>query len=152
MIHAGGPASSDLANSCCPNSMGYEEVPHAADYEVRVWAPNFGMLITEAARALTALAGIRVDDSVRVRRAARIEGNDSESLLVGFLNELLFLQEHEMLAFDEFDLEASSALLSGWMLGSPIRRILRSIKAVTFNELRIESSSSGLEVRIVFDA
>ena len=131
--------------------MGFEEIPHTADWSVRVWAQDLPSLLAESARAMNALAGTVTDPGPRVERAFASEGPDIESLLIAFLSELVYYQEQENLAFDTFDIRMSDRHLSVTMEGSQITSVDKAIKAVTYHNLKIEETSRGYEVVIVFD-
>lgn len=132
--------------------MGFEEIPHTADWSVRVWAQDLPSLLAESARAMNALAGTVTDPGPRVERAFASEGPDIESLLVAFLSELVYYQEQDHgLAFDTFDVRMSDQQLSVTMEGSQITSVDKAIKAVTYHNLKIEETSRGYEVVIVFD-
>ena len=75
----------------------------------------------------------------------------AESLLVAFLSELVYLQEHEGLAFDQIDIQISGHRLAAELGGAKVGSIDKSIKAVTWHNLKIENTARGLEVEIVFD-
>lgn len=131
--------------------MGFEEIPHTADWAVRVWAADLGGLFAEAAHAMYALSGVQVTGGGRVQRTFTAEGTDPESLLVAFLSELLYRLEHEGLAFSEFDGGITGVGLSLTMEGAPITSVEKAIKAVTWHDLRIEKTARGVETTIVFD-
>ncbi|MBN2118799.1 MAG: archease [Anaerolineales bacterium] len=142
--------------------MGFEEISHTADWSVRVWAWDLPSLFAECARAMNALAGTVTGKGPRLKRTFETEAADAESLLVGFLSELVYYQEQENLAFDVFELEVKSAALTGAavpkgqklkveMGGAQITSIDKAIKAVTYHNLKIEETSRGVEVVIVFD-
>ena len=132
--------------------MGFEEIPHTADWSVRVWAQDLPSLLAESARAMNALAGTVTDPGARVKRAFASEGPDIESLLVAFLSELVYYQEQDHgLAFDTFDVRMSDRQISVTMEGSQITSVDKAIKAVTYHNLKIEETSRGYEVVIVFD-
>jgi len=132
--------------------MGFEEIPHTADRSVRVWAQDLPSLLAESARAMNALAGTVTDPGPRLERAFASEGPDIESLLVAFLSELVYYQEQDHgLAFDTFDVRMSDQQLSVTMEGSQITSVDKAIKAVTYHNLKIEETSRGYEVVIVFD-
>jgi len=132
--------------------MGFEEIPHTADWSVRVWAQDLPSLLAESARAMNALAGTVTDPGPRVERAFASEGPDIESLLVAFLSELVYYQEQDHgLAFDTFDIGMSDRQISVTMEGSQITSVDKAIKAVTYHNLKIEETSRGYEVVIVFD-
>lgn len=131
--------------------MGFEEIPHTADWSVRVWAEDLPSLFTESARAMNRLAGVESGSSPRVKRTFESKGEDSESLLVAFLSELVYYQEQENLAFDQFELNVEGQKLKVEMEGGEIVSVDKAIKAVTYHGLKIERTEHGLEVTIVFD-
>jgi len=132
--------------------MGFEEIPHTADWSVRVWAQDLPSLLAESARAMNALAGTVTDPGPRVERAFASEGPDIESLLVAFLSELVYYQEQDHgLAFDTFDVRMSDQQISVTMEGSQITSVDKAIKAVTYHNLKVEETSRGYEAVIVFD-
>lgn len=131
--------------------MGFEEIPHTADWSVRIWAPDLQSLFTEATRAMNSLSGTVIGNSTRVKRTFETEAPDPESLLVAFLSELLYYQEQEALAFDAFDLRVAAQWLKVEMEGAQIASSEKAIKAVTYHNLKIEKTDQGFETTIVFD-
>ena len=134
---------------------GFLELPHTADWAVRVWAADLPALFAAAAKGMNALSGVRLADGPRVPRRFEAQSPDAESLLVAFLTELVYAAEQENLAFDRFDLETEQHVglysIHAKMEGGPMEAIEKPIKAVTFHNLQIVSVEDGLEVEIVFD-
>ena len=131
--------------------MGFEEVSHTADWSARVWASDLPTLFKEAARAMNSLSGTVIGTDDRVSRTLEVEGPDLESLLVAFLSELVYYQEQESLTFDDFDLRVAGQWLKVAMKGAQIASVDKAIKAVTYHNLKIESTTEGFETTIVFD-
>lgn len=131
--------------------MGFLEIPHTADWALRVWADDLAGLLAEAARAMNSLAGVVLASGARVRRRIDLEGQDAEGLLVSFLSELIYIQEQEGLSFVQFEIQVSGSRLSGELVGGKIASLDKPIKAVTWHNLRIGRTPRGLEVEIVFD-
>jgi SHS2 domain-containing protein len=131
--------------------MGFQEIPHTADWSVRVWAQDLPSLFVEAAQAMNALSGTVTKSSPRVIRTFESKALDSESLLVAFLSELVFFQEQESLAFDTFELQVEEPGLNVEMEGAPIASVDKAIKAVTYHNLKILETAEGFETTIVFD-
>lgn len=131
--------------------MGFEEISHTADWSVRVWASDLPWLFVEAARAMNSLSGAVIGEGPRLKRVFETGGPDAESLLVAFLSELVYYQEQENLAFDDFEVKVDEKRLKVEMKGSPIAGIDKAIKAVTYHNLRIVETDTGLETTIVFD-
>lgn len=131
--------------------MGFEEIPHTADWALRVWADDLPGLLAQAARGMNWLSGAELSDGPRERRVFEADSADAESLLVAFLSELVYYAEQENLGFDAFDIRIFDFRLSANMQGAPLKSLKKAIKAVTWHHLEIEKTSRGLEVVIVFD-
>jgi SHS2 domain-containing protein len=87
----------------------------------------------------------------RQSRRVEVHFQDQESLLVSFLAELLYLCELENLGFDTFDLQIQGERLIAKLSGAHIESITKEIKAVTYHNLVVRDTVSGLEANIVFD-
>jgi SHS2 domain-containing protein len=131
--------------------MGFEELPHTADWSLRVWAKSLPALFAEAARGMYALSGANQAEGPKVKRTFEAEATDAESLLVAFLSELVYAVEQEHLIFDEFDVQVEGIKLKVEMSGAPILSLTKAIKAVTYHNLQIRPTARGYEVEIVFD-
>ncbi len=149
-----------LGNTACKTDynlcMPFEELPHTADWCLRVWAADLTSLFAEAARGMNALAGIRLADKPREMRTFSASTEDGEGLLVAFLSELVYYCEQDALAFDEFKLKINSDASKGMHLsanlwGAHIFSLDKAIKAVTYHNLEIKETKNGYEVEIVFD-
>lgn len=132
-------------------SSGFREIQHTADWELEAWAPDLPALLEQAARGMYTLAGVQLHPDPRQGRSLTLVTGDPESLLVKFLSELLWLAEHDSLAFDTFDLQLNGETLHAQLNGAPIAALAKEIKAVTYHNLAIQPTGRGLEVRIVFD-
>jgi len=130
---------------------GFCERAHTADWGLEVWAPDMPALLEQAARGMYALSGTRLQDAPRLNRLVEINARDAENLLVRFLAELLYMNEQENLAFDEFDLGVDGYKLRASLSGAPVADKQRDIKAVTYHQLTIRQTSRGLEVTLTFD-
>ncbi len=132
-------------------SRGSEEIPHTADWSIRVWAEDVPSLLAEAARGMNALAGAQLAPGPRLVRIFEYEALDEESMLVAFLSELVYAQEHENTGFDKFGIRLDDSRLRVEMEGAPLASLTKPIKAVTFHNLQIRRTARGNEVEIVFD-
>ena len=131
--------------------MPFEEIPHTADWSIRVWAGDLVGLLAESARGMYWLAGAKLVDRPRVKRTFETAGIDGESLLVAFLSELVYYAEQEFTGFDDFDIRIKNGRLEVVMEGAPLEKLDKAIKAVTWHNLNINKTARGLEVEIVFD-
>jgi SHS2 domain-containing protein len=133
------------------SATGYEEVEHTADLALRVWGNDFFSLLDHAAKGLYHLAGITSTESIPVEWTLRLKNGSKECVLVDFLNELLFLIEENGIILDQFQINSSYENLEIKAAGYRCDRIDRSIKAVTFHNLEVRATESGLETTITFD-
>ncbi len=131
---------------------GYEEVDHVADWAFLVRGRDLAELFTNAARALCRLEHGEPGEDVTVSREFEVEGVDRESLLVNWLNELLFLEQTRREAYHEFDIvEINDTHLRARIHGAPERSAQRHIKAVTFHNLEVKQTALGWEATLVLD-
>ncbi len=141
--------------------MAFRFVEHTADIALALEGVDGAELFRDAALGLTA---IYVDVSACVVEALEVhslelESEDAESLLIDFLNELIF-------RFDTDGFLCAAAAICRIELGSPARLEVRlegetfdpsrhfsltEVKAATFHDVRISSSEAGLKTVVVFD-
>jgi len=130
----------------------WAEVEHTADRAVWLRAESMEDLLATAASALyallTRLDAVRVEQQVSLRLAAP----DAESLLVDWLNELLYYCDVHGLAFVAFRFERVSttgveAVASGGQRGE----VISYIKAATYHNLEVRRTVAGFEATVVFD-
>jgi len=130
---------------------GFREREHTADWELEAWAPDFPSLLEQAALGLYALSGVRLHPGERRVRRFMVSAPDQETLLVRFLNELLYYGEQENLGFDQLKLNLSDMSLTVEAQGGVIAHRDKLVKAVTYHNLAVRRTEQGLEVNIVFD-
>jgi SHS2 domain-containing protein len=131
---------------------GFEEVDHTADWAYRVWGQTLEELFIEAAIGLYSLAGVRLEQEPKIVREIQLQGIDPESLLVAWLNELLYLHESENLGFERFDiLQLDLQTLKVRMSGAPVKTWLKFIKAVTYHDMSIRTTAEAIEATLVLD-
>jgi SHS2 domain-containing protein len=130
---------------------GFREREHTADWQLEVWGPDLPALFAQAAQGMYALADAGLKSGPRQARSLQLNAPDAESLLVAFLEELLFFAESENLAFDQFHIKIEDHHLEAVMEGASFSKLSKEIKAVTYHDLSIQQGPRGLEVKIVFD-
>jgi SHS2 domain-containing protein len=133
---------------------GFELLEHTADVGIRAFGSDVAEAFEQAARGLAELMGVGVPGPGE-RRLVRVEGEDEEDLLVGFLNELLYLHESELAGFaqvrilgvSERAVEAEVELVPLREPGSGV-----AVKAVTYHQVAVERRPDGtVEVRVYVD-
>lgn len=130
----------------------YREVDHTADWALHVWASTLEELFVDAARGMYALAGATVQHGPEGRRQIEVSAEDYESLLVAWLQELLFITESQGVVFQDFRVEAlTPSTLRAAALGGAAGRLTKMIKAVTYHNLSIQPVPEGYAATVVFD-
>ena len=128
------------------------EIEHTADRAFRVRGKDLRELFVHAADALFRLQRQRAAKNSNRAREVEIEGFDRETLLVNWLNEILYLQEVHNETFTRAEiLEISDKHLKGRLHGQKGRQPERLIKAVTFHGLQVRETTRGLEAEIIVD-
>jgi SHS2 domain-containing protein len=134
----------------------YEAFEHTADIGLHAYGSTLRELFIHAAQGMESLMVSPEQVRAQVSREIAVEGHDIVSLLIAWLNELIFLFDTEYLIFREFEIESlTETHLEGRALGEPYdaqRHDLGSaIKAVTWHEADVERTDEGYKARIIFD-
>ena len=133
----------------------FEEIEHTADWAIRVCARDLRGLFAGAAEGmfglLTDLSHVTPDRDFEIE----LQAIDVETLLIDWLNELLYLGEQHGLVFNRFtilDLVANGdARLRAQVGGGQPAELFKVIKAATFHGLSIRRDNDGLQAELVFD-
>ncbi len=135
---------------------GFDTFEHTADVGLEVWAEDMPGLFKEAARGFISLladpTGVRKEREVEVTAGAE----EADEMLVSWLEEILYIVDVEGLVLCDVRVdEMNEGEIKGTVRGEPLDRqrheLRNDIKAVTYHDLRIEETESGLRTRIVFD-
>lgn len=130
----------------------YHEVEHTADRALRVWGNELPDLFMGAARGMYSLMA-DLDGLVATQwREIRLEGWDRESLLVDWLNELLFFTDTEGMLFVDCRVESlteSELVARAGGVVAPAKKA--HIKAATFHDLALIREEAGWSTVITFD-
>jgi len=135
------------------HQVGFEEIEHTADWALRVHGRNLRELLLNAARGMNSLMASNLDNiPLDVEQQVELEAIDAESLLVDWLNELAYWAEIEGLIFREFELDhVIQTGLRATVRGGQVSHFTKHIKAVTYHNLDILETETGLEATVVFD-
>ena len=134
---------------------GFEIIEHTADVGIRAFGRDIQEVFTNAARGMFSLI-TELDDVVEAEyRDIEITAPDAESLLVEWLNELIYLFDTENILFKRFDIaEIDKTKLRvrsyGERVDSSKHRLKTGIKAATYHMLKIEQDL-GCKAEVLFD-
>ena len=137
----------------------YQTLEHTADIGFKVNAPSWERLYIDSALAMTDML-VKLDHIQTLeRKKAKTSGETRESLMVKWLNEVLFLFEKEKflarrIVFDRFDGKSIEATLTGETY-DPIRHgAVSEVKAATHHQLSLTEQAlpePHLEARVFLD-
>jgi SHS2 domain-containing protein len=132
--------------------MSFEETEHTADWAFRVRGRSFAELLEAAARAMHSLDRPTPGGKSSLTREIEVEGVDRETLLVNWLNEILYLEQTHREVYDRFRVsEISGNRLRGRLYGWPSGDRITHIKAATFHNLEVKQIPEGYEATVVLD-
>jgi SHS2 domain-containing protein len=130
----------------------YWEIEHTADRALGVWGSGLPNLFAAAAKGMYGMMADLDGLAATGWRDVLLEEGDRESLLVEWLNELLFITETEDWLPVDYRIQSitETALVAsvGGVSGAPTKA---KIKAATFHELAILPDQGGWSVAITFD-
>jgi len=131
---------------------GYEQIEHTADLALRIYGRDLHELLANAAYAMFSQLADLQRIALSVRREVEVEGTDYESLLVNWLNELLYLHETRGEVYSTFDIHALSPQhLQATVRGEHSQEIYTIIKGATYHDLAINKTTEGYTATVVFD-
>jgi SHS2 domain-containing protein len=133
----------------------FEVLEHTADVGIRAYGADITEAFANAARGLFSL--ITEPDDIREVEEREIEltADDQESLLVNWLNELIYLFDTENIVFKRFDItqlddNQLKAKCYGERADISRHKIKTGVKGTTYHMLAIERND-GYKVEVLFD-
>ncbi len=133
----------------------FEILNHTADVGIIAYGSDMNEAFANAAKALFSLITELDDVEEVIHRDIELTAPDQESLLVGWLNELIYLFDTEQIIFKRFDITQLSqthlkARSYGHKVDSSKHTLKMGVKAATYHMLKIEKSN-GTKVQVLFD-
>lgn len=134
----------------------YEVFDHTADVGIHAFGTTLPELFIHAAQGMESLMVASEQVRQLVTREIAVQGHDVVSLLIAWLNELVFLFDTEYLLFCAFEIDAfSETSMHGRASGEPYNAqrhdLSSAIKAVTWHEASVEYTGNGYRASIIFD-
>ncbi len=129
-----------------------EEIEHTADWAIRVRGRDLEELFKNAALGMAMLMADVNGIELSVEKRLELEEFDTETLLVSWLSELLWLNEDSDATFVRYEIKKLTPThIKATVWGGFTPSQWKHIKAVTFHDLNIIATDDGLEVTLVFD-
>jgi len=134
----------------------FEIIEHTADVGIKAYGSTLKEAFANAALGMTSL--IISPDTIRERlgRQIQIQSSDRETLLVEFLNELIYYFDSENIVFKKFDIthltnSEISARCFGERVDRTVHEVERGIKSATYYMLKVEKNDDGYSAQAFFD-
>ena len=133
----------------------FEVLNHTADVGIIAYGADMKEVFANAAKGLFSLITELDDVEEVVQRDIELTAPDQESLLVEWLNELIYLFDAENMLFKRFDITQLSqthlkARSYGHKVDSSKHKLKMGVKAATYHMLKIDKSN-GIKAQVLFD-
>jgi SHS2 domain-containing protein len=134
----------------------FEILDHTADIGLRARGASLPELFVNAALGLESIALDTDQLKATTAFALSATGEDTEALLVNWLNEIIYFLDGQRVAFSCFavdDINDRSITAKGWgeprdFARHPARLV---VKAATYHQLKLASGHDGWTAEIFFD-
>ncbi len=128
---------------------------HTADVGIIAYGADMKQAFANAAKGLFSLITELDDVKEVLHRDAELSATDEESLLVEWLNELIYQFDTEGIVFKRFDIiELENTRLKARGYGERVdrsrHRLKTGVKAATYHMLKVKKDD-GCRVQVLFD-
>jgi SHS2 domain-containing protein len=133
----------------------FEIMDHTADVGIIAYGADMKQAFANAAKGLFSLITELDDVDEVLHRDAELTATDEESLLVEWLNELIYQFDTEGIVFKRFDItQLDNTRLRARGYGEKVdksrHRLKTGVKAATYHMLKVEKND-GFRVQVLFD-
>jgi len=137
----------------------FETFEHKADIGIRGFGKSLEEAFGECAKAMfSVVADLEKVEAVEAKYV-RAEAENRESLLVAFLNELLFLHDSEEMVFKKFELSigknGEKLELNGKAFGEKTDKerhgIKSGVKAASYHQLKVGKENARFVAQCIVD-
>jgi SHS2 domain-containing protein len=138
-----------------PMSKDFEILDHTADVGIIAYGADLRQAFANAARGLFSLITELDDVEEVLHRDIELTASDEESLLVAWLNELVYHFDTESIIFKRFDISQLNnthlkARGYGEKVDSSRHKLKTGVKAATYHMLKVDKNN-GFRVQVLFD-
>jgi SHS2 domain-containing protein len=133
----------------------FEILNHTADVGIIAYGADLKQAFANAGKALFSLITELDDVKEVLHRDAELTASDEESLLVEWLNELIYQFDTEGILFKRFEItQLDSTRLKARGYGEKVNKsrhkIKMGVKAATYHMLKV-NKNGGCSVQVLFD-
>jgi len=133
----------------------FELINHTADVGIVAYGASINQAFANAARGLFSIITDLDGIEGALHRDIEVTAPDQESLLVEWLNELIYLFDTENIIFNRFDITRLNnnyleARIYGEKVDSSRHKLKTGVKAATYHMLKVEKNN-GYRAQVLFD-
>jgi SHS2 domain-containing protein len=134
----------------------FEIIDHTADVGIIAYGADVEELFSNAALALFSLITELESVEEKLHLDLEVSSEDRDSLLVEWLNELIYLFDVKHILFSRFDIESLThnelkATCYGEGFDPMKHKIKIGVKAATYHMLKLDKNSDGYKAQIILD-
>lgn len=134
----------------------FEITDHTADVGITVYGTDVKELFANAALALFSLITEPEGLEEKLHFDLEVSSEDRDSLLVEWLNELIYVFDVKHVLFNRFDIESLThnelkATCYGEDFDPMKHKIKIGVKAATYHMLRLDKNNDGYKAQIILD-
>lgn len=134
----------------------FEIIDHTADVGIVAYGADVEELFANAARALFSLIAAPETIEGQLRCDLEVSSRDRESLLVDWLNELIYVFDVKHILFNRFDIEGLThgnlrAACYGECFDPTKHKLRTGVKAATYHMLKLDRSDDGYKAQVILD-
>lgn len=134
----------------------FEIIDHTADIGIVAYGSDIKELFANAALGLFSLMLDLDTIGETMERALELSAEDTDVLLVEWLNELIYIFDVEHTVFKRFEIDeltgnTMKARCHGEKINPQKQKIRREVKAATYHMLQIEKQDGIYKVQVIFD-
>jgi SHS2 domain-containing protein len=133
----------------------FEIIDHTADIGLIIHGDSLRQVFANAAAGMFSLITDINKIKPVIRREIELAADDMESLLIDWLNELLYLLDANGVVFGKFEIiELTDKNIKAVCYGEKINgnhEIKREIKAATYHMLNLGKEGKGYKAQVIFD-
>ena len=139
-----------------PREKVFDIIDHTADIGIAAYGADIKQAFANAALGLFSLIADLTNVGENVERSVELWAEDEESLLVEWLNELIYIFDVEHIIFKRFEIDnLTRNYLKARCFGEEIERarhkLKMGVKAATYYMLKITKDDDGYKAQVIFD-
>lgn len=138
--------------------MGFKFLPHTADVKIQVEERTLEKAFSTAALAMKEVIAEQILVAPKLQKEISVEGDDKPALLYNFLEEFLYLLDAQNFLLSKAPIVKIEKAKTGFklkasLLGDNAKNYIftNDVKAITYNEMKIEEEENKVTIVFVLD-